>query len=44
LRNPALLEECLPSAEYWDMAVEQQIEAPTNARILEFLAKVGVQG
>jgi pimeloyl-ACP methyl ester carboxylesterase len=35
------LEECLPRSEYWDMAVEQQTEAPTNARILEFLAKVG---
>jgi hypothetical protein len=35
------LEECLPRAEYWDMAVAQQTEAPTNARILEFLAKVG---
>jgi pimeloyl-ACP methyl ester carboxylesterase len=34
------LEECLPRSEYWDMAVEQQSEAPTNARILEFLAKV----
>ena len=36
------LEECMPRAEYWDTAVEQQTEAPTNARILEFLAKVGV--
>jgi hypothetical protein len=36
------LEECLPRAEYWDVAVEQlQTEAPTNGRILEFLAKVG---
>jgi pimeloyl-ACP methyl ester carboxylesterase len=35
------LEECLPRSEYWDTAVEQQAEAPTNARILEFLAKVG---
>jgi pimeloyl-ACP methyl ester carboxylesterase len=35
------LEECLPRLEYWDTAVEQQSEAPTNARILEFLAKVG---
>ncbi len=34
------LEECLPRSQYWDMAVEQQTEAPTNARILEFLAKV----
>ncbi len=34
------LEECLPRSEYWDMAVERQTEAPTNARILEFLAKV----
>jgi pimeloyl-ACP methyl ester carboxylesterase len=31
------LEECLPRAQYWDMAVEQQTEAATNARILQFL-------
>jgi pimeloyl-ACP methyl ester carboxylesterase len=35
------LEECLPRAEYWDVAVEAQTEAPTNARIMEFLAKTG---
>jgi len=31
------LEECLPRSEYWDVAVGQQTEAQTNARILEFL-------
>jgi hypothetical protein len=30
------LEECLPRSQYWDVAVEQQTEAQTNARILEF--------
>ena len=34
------LEECLPCSQYWDVAVEQQTEVPTNARILEFLTKV----
>jgi len=34
------LEECLPRSQYWDVAVEQQTEAPTNARIAEFLMKV----
>lgn len=32
------LEECLPRAEYWDTAVDEQTEARTSARILEFLA------
>jgi len=31
------LEECLPRAQYWDVAVEAQNEAATNARVLEFL-------
>jgi pimeloyl-ACP methyl ester carboxylesterase len=31
------LEECLPRAQYWDMAVEAQTESATNARVLEFL-------
>jgi hypothetical protein len=31
------LEECLPRSQYWDVAVGQQTEAQTNARILEFL-------
>jgi pimeloyl-ACP methyl ester carboxylesterase len=34
------LEECLPRADYWDVAVEAQTEAATNARVLEFLRKV----
>lgn len=32
------LEECLPGAEYWDTTVDEQTEARTSARILEFLA------
>ena len=35
------LEECLPRSEYWDVPVERQTEDATNARILEFLNKVG---
>ena len=35
------LEECLPRAEYWDVAVERQTEDATNARVIEFLHKVG---
>jgi len=31
------LEECLPGSEYWDVAVEQQTEEATNARVLDFL-------
>jgi len=33
------LEECLPRAQYWDVPVESQTEAPTVARVMEFLAK-----
>jgi pimeloyl-ACP methyl ester carboxylesterase len=33
------LEECLPRSQYWDVAVEQQTEAATNARIMEFLTE-----
>ena len=33
------LEECLPKAEYWDVAVADQTEANTPARVLEFLKK-----
>jgi pimeloyl-ACP methyl ester carboxylesterase len=32
------LEECLPRAEYWDVAVDAQTEATVPARTLEFLA------
>jgi pimeloyl-ACP methyl ester carboxylesterase len=35
------LEECLPKSEYWDMPVAGQTEAATNARVLEFLEKLG---
>ena len=31
------LEECLPRAEYWDIAVEDQTEATVPPRLLEFL-------
>jgi len=31
------LEECLPQAEYWDVAVEEQTEQTAPARMLEFL-------
>jgi pimeloyl-ACP methyl ester carboxylesterase len=34
------LEECLPRADYWDVPVAEQTEAPTNARLMEFLGKV----
>ena len=34
------LEECLPRPVYWDVAVERQPKDATNARVLEFLAKV----
>ena len=34
------LEECLPSSQYWDVPVEQQTEAATGARVMEFLAKI----
>jgi hypothetical protein len=33
------LQECLPKSEYWDVPVAQQTEAPTTARLLEFLGK-----
>jgi pimeloyl-ACP methyl ester carboxylesterase len=33
------LEECLPRSEYWDVAVAEQTEATTPARVLEFLRK-----
>src|ERR1700723_421313 len=32
------LEECLPRGEYWDVAVTEQTEQRTSARLLEFLA------
>src|SRR5579864_1145556 len=35
------LEECLPRSDYWDVPVERQDEDATNARVLQFLAKVG---
>jgi hypothetical protein len=35
------LEECLPRSDYWDVPVERQDEDATNARILEFFAKIG---
>ena len=31
------LEECLPRAEYWDVAVDAQTEESVSARLLEFL-------
>src|SRR5690349_13770003 len=33
------LEECLPRAQYWDVPVDGQTEAPTAARVMEFLEK-----
>lgn len=38
------LEECLPNAEYWDAAVEDQTEETAPARMLEFLSKVVGEG
>jgi pimeloyl-ACP methyl ester carboxylesterase len=32
------LGECLPKAEYWDVAVPEQTEARTSGRLLEFLS------
>jgi pimeloyl-ACP methyl ester carboxylesterase len=32
------LQECLPGAEYWDVAVAEQTEERTRDRLLEFLA------
>ena len=34
------LEECLPRSDYWDVAIAGQPGDATNARVLEFLAKV----
>jgi hypothetical protein len=34
------LEECLPGAQYWDVAPEQQTEASAPSRVLEFLQNV----
>jgi pimeloyl-ACP methyl ester carboxylesterase len=33
------LEECLPRSDYWDVAVEQQTEPATNARLMDFLER-----
>ena len=33
------LEECLPRAEYWDVAVPDQTEAVVPSRLIEFLAR-----
>jgi pimeloyl-ACP methyl ester carboxylesterase len=33
------LEECLPRAEYWDVAVEEQTEVSAPERLLEFLSR-----
>jgi len=35
------LEECLPRAEYWDVAVADQTEATAPRRLLEFFGGVG---
>src|SRR5258705_2554008 len=35
------LEECLPRAEYWDIAVDDQTEATVPRRLLEFLDRSG---
>jgi hypothetical protein len=32
------LQECLPKAEYWDVAVDDQTEQTAPARMLAFLA------
>lgn len=34
------LQECLPRAEYWDVAPADQLEDNTSARLLQFLAAV----
>lgn len=34
------LEECIPHAEYWDAAVDDQTEASAPAKILEFLRRL----
>jgi len=33
------LEECLPRADYWDVAVEQQTEDNVPARVMDFLSR-----
>jgi len=33
------LEECLPRADYWDVAVEQQTEDNVPARVVDFLSR-----
>ena len=33
------LEECLPRAEYWDVAVADQTETSVPPRLLEFLGR-----
>jgi pimeloyl-ACP methyl ester carboxylesterase len=38
------LEECLPSAQYWDVPVERQTEDATNARVVELLQSVKAPG
>ncbi len=35
------LEECLPRAEYWDLAVDRQGQDNVPTRIMDFLAKTG---
>jgi pimeloyl-ACP methyl ester carboxylesterase len=35
------LEECLPRAEYWDVAVADQTEEAVSARLLDFLDRSG---
>jgi len=35
------LEECLPNAQYWDVAVDKQTEETAPARVLEFLDSLG---
>jgi len=35
------LEECLPRAEYWDIAVDDQTEETVPRRIVEFLGRSG---
>jgi pimeloyl-ACP methyl ester carboxylesterase len=38
------LEECLPRAQYWDIAVAAQTQEQVGVRLLEFLTKCGVPG
>jgi pimeloyl-ACP methyl ester carboxylesterase len=38
------LEECLPRAQYWDVAPADQTQQRTNARLLEFLAGCAARG